>query len=63
MIKVAILTVSDSCSQGKSQDVSGPTIAEMLSKDEFVICQKKIVADDMDEIAGALTNFCDKRRR
>lgn len=60
MIRVAILTVSDSCSQGKSRDVSGPTIAEMLAGDEFVICEKKIVADDLDEIAGALTNFCDK---
>jgi molybdenum cofactor synthesis domain-containing protein len=60
MIRVAILTVSDSCSQGKKDDVSGPTIEEMLAGDEFVICEKRIVADDSGEVAGALTDFCDK---
>ena len=30
MIRVAVLTISDSCAQGKRQDVSGQTIKDML---------------------------------
>ena len=57
MIRTAILTVSDTCSQGNREDVSGRTIAEMLTKDKFEICEKKIVPDDLDAIADELRRF------
>ena len=60
MIKTAILTVSDTCSQGNRQDVSGRTIAEMLPKDKFEICEKKIVPDDLEAIADELRRFSDE---
>ena len=60
MIRVAILTVSDSCSQGKREDVSGQTIKDMLAEDKFEICEKKVVADDRESIAGELKCFSDK---
>ncbi|MFH1718917.1 MAG: MogA/MoaB family molybdenum cofactor biosynthesis protein [Planctomycetota bacterium] len=60
MIRVAILTVSDSCSQGKREDISGRTIAEMLAEDKFEICERRIVADNLDAIADALRHFSDK---
>ncbi len=60
MIRVAILTVSDSCSQGKREDVSGQTIKDMLVEDKFEICEKKIVADDLNTIANELKYFSDK---
>ena len=60
MIKTAILTVSDSCSQGNRQDVSGQTIAEILTKDKFEICEKKIVPDDLEAIADELRRFSDQ---
>jgi molybdenum cofactor synthesis domain-containing protein len=59
MIKVAILTVSDSCAQGKREDVSGQTIKDMLAEDKFEICEKKIVADDYETIADELKYFSD----
>lgn len=60
MIRAAILTVSDTCSQGGREDVSGRTIAEMLAGDTFEIAEKKIVADDLTTIAGELKRFSDE---
>jgi len=60
MIRVAILTVSDSCAQGKREDVSGQTIKDMLPEGGFEICRKKIVADDHEKIVNELKHFSDK---
>ena len=60
MIKTAILTISDTCSQGNREDVSGQTIAEMLTKDKFEICEKRIVPDDLEAIADELRRFSDE---
>jgi len=59
MIKVAILTVSDSCSKGQREDVSGQTIRNMLSADKFEICGYKVVADEQQSITKELVNFAD----
>ncbi len=59
MIKVAILTVSDSCSKGQREDVSGQTIRNMLSADKFEICRYKVVADEHQRITRELVNFAD----
>lgn len=60
MIKAAILTVSDSCSQQQREDVSGQTIKNALSEDKFEICEYKIVADEHRSIKEALTHFADE---
>ena len=60
MIRVAILTVSDSCSQGEREDISGQTIKDMLPEDRFEICRKKIVADEHEKIVNELKHFSDK---
>ncbi|MCX5638131.1 MAG: MogA/MoaB family molybdenum cofactor biosynthesis protein [Planctomycetota bacterium] len=60
MIRVAILTVSDSCALGKREDISGQAIEDMLSRDKFEICEKRIVPDDQDAIAGELMYFSDE---
>ncbi len=59
MIKVAILTVSDSCSKGQREDVSGQTIRNMFSADKFEICGYKVVADEHQSISEELVNFAD----
>ena len=59
-IKAAVLTISDSCTQGSREDVSGQTIIDMLSEETFEICEKKIVADDHEKIAIALKSFSDE---
>ena len=60
MIKVAILTVSDSCSQHKREDISGQTIKEVLPPDKFEICKYKITADEQEDIKKALIGFADE---
>lgn len=60
MIKVAILTISDSCAQKKRQDISGQTIKEILPCDKFEICEYKVVADEQKDIESELIHFADK---
>ena len=60
-IKVAILTVSDSCAEGNREDVSGQTIRDMLSDEKFEICETKITPDDYDTVAEVLKKFSDER--
>lgn len=60
MIKVAILTVSDSCSKGQREDGSGQTIRDMLSADKFEICEYKVIADEHQGITKELINFADE---
>ena len=58
-IKIAVLTISDSCTEGNREDVSGQTIIDMLPEKTFDVCEKKIVADDHEKIANVLKNFSD----
>ena len=61
-IKVAVLTISDACSEGKRDDVSGQVIEEMLPGDTFMVCTRTIVPDDFRMIAGALRDFSDQKK-
>ncbi len=60
MIKVAVLTVSDSCFQRKRQDESAPAISSTLPSDKFEVCDCKTVPDEHDEIARELIYFADE---
>lgn len=59
-IRAAILTVSDSCSRGEREDVSGRTIEEILTKNGFEVCRKKIIPDVKETIADELKHLCDR---
>lgn len=59
MIKVAILTVSDSCSRGQREDVSGQTICGMLPSGRYEICEHKVVPDEQESIKEQLIHFAD----
>ena len=60
-IKIAVLTISDSCTEGNREDVSGQTIVDMLPEDTFEVCEKKIVADDHEAIVNVLKSFSDEQ--
>jgi molybdenum cofactor synthesis domain-containing protein len=60
-IKIAVLTISDSCTEGNREDVSGQTIVDMLSEETFEVCEKKIVADDHEKIVNILKSFSDEQ--
>jgi len=59
MIRVAILTVSDSCAAQSRVDVSGQTIKGVLPAGKFEICDYRIVADEHKDIEEALIDFAD----
>ena len=59
MIRVAILTVSDSCAAGTREDISGPTIQEMLPRKLFEMSEKRILPDDREAVAADLRRLAD----
>jgi molybdopterin adenylyltransferase len=59
MIRVAIVTVSDSCAQGKREDISGPTIQKMLTRDLFEVREKRVLPDERDALATELRRLAD----
>lgn len=59
-IRVAILTISDSCAQGKRADESGPAIRDMLGEKNFEVCEKITLPDDYRAIAKALRHLSDE---
>lgn len=62
MIRTAILTVSDRCSQGQQEDRSGALLEEILSQKGFEIGPRDLVPDDQEAIAETLVRFCDEDR-
>jgi molybdopterin adenylyltransferase len=60
MIRVAVVTISDSCARGDRQDVSGRTIEEMLPTGVYEICHRKMLPDEQDMIALGLTLLADR---
>ena len=58
-IRVAILTISDSCARAKREDSSGQIIKDMLPEDKFEVCEKTIVPDDYETITKTLRRFSD----
>jgi molybdopterin adenylyltransferase len=59
MIRVAILTISDSCAQGMREDTSGPTIEKTLPGDLFEVREKRILPDDREAVAAELRRLAD----
>ncbi|HKS76719.1 MAG TPA: MogA/MoaB family molybdenum cofactor biosynthesis protein [Terriglobales bacterium] len=62
VLTAAVLTVSDSSFQGKRADLSGPAVAEALSRRKFQVTDQEIVPDEQEAIAEALTRLVAKAR-
>jgi molybdopterin adenylyltransferase len=59
-VKGAVLTVSDSCAQGRREDASGPAIREILLAAGYEIGEERLVPDDRDAIARELARLADE---
>ena len=59
-IRVGVLTVSDRCSRGEREDLSGPAVKAGLSDDQFVVALEAIVPDDKKTIADTLKRWADE---
>ena len=60
LIRVGILTISDRCSRGEREDLSGPAVKAALPEDMFVVALEAIVPDDKKTIAETLKRWCDE---
>jgi molybdenum cofactor synthesis domain-containing protein len=58
--KTGVLTISDKGSRGLRTDESGDIAARMLAEAGMDVCRRAIVPDDVDRIAGALTEWVDR---
>lgn len=59
MMKIIIITVSDSCSEGKREDTSGPLIRQMVESLGEVI-KYEIIPDEKDSISQAIKEAVDE---
>jgi molybdopterin adenylyltransferase len=59
-LTAAVLTVSDSCARGERNDLSGPAVAELLTKSSFSVVAKEIVPDHQPAIQNAIVRMCEK---
>jgi molybdopterin adenylyltransferase len=59
MIRVAIVTVSDSAVAGTRADRSGPALRERVQALGWTMCTQEIVPDERDQIAAALRRLGD----
>lgn len=63
-IRAAVLTVSDRCSRGETEDESGPAVAAMLlGRLGAEVVERACVPDEVDRIAAAFRAWADPRRR
>jgi molybdopterin adenylyltransferase len=53
-LTAAVITVSDSCSRGEREDLSGPAVARLLQKLNFSVVQREVVSDDSTKIRNLL---------
>jgi molybdenum cofactor synthesis domain-containing protein len=59
MIRVGIMTVSDRCSRGERDDISGPEIERHLPPDLYEVFLRVLVPDEEGEIAMQLAAMCE----
>lgn len=62
MISAVIVTVSDSCFEGRREDLSGPAVASALKAQGFEVEAPVIVSDDIEAIRDALRQAAERAR-
>ena len=58
-MRAAILTISDRGARGEREDLSGPALATWVMERGVQVAAATLVADEVDEIAGAICNWAD----
>jgi len=60
-MRVGILTISDRCSRGETQDASGPVLRQMVIEHlDAKVELEAVVPDERDQIAARLVSWCDE---
>ncbi len=58
----SVLTVSDSSSRGEREDLSGPAVAEVLSRKNFQVVARQTVPDERTAIAAVILKLAAQSR-
>ena len=58
-VRAVVLTISDSASRGEREDLSGPAVAESLSKIGAELVGSSVLPDEEAAIAQQLRNYAD----
>ncbi len=61
-IQAIVLTVSDSCSSGRREDVSGPAVARRLEAAGFSVAEIRILPDEQAQLSEALIRAAELSR-
>lgn len=59
VFRVAIITLSDLCYAGKSEDMSGPLIEEIVNKVGYRVVYSILLPNDKKALASELADLCD----
>ncbi|HUQ93175.1 MAG TPA: MogA/MoaB family molybdenum cofactor biosynthesis protein [Bryobacteraceae bacterium] len=62
MIRVAVLTISDSCYAGTREDQSGPAVRRRLEERGWQVEVMEVVPDDRERISSRLVELADLHR-
>jgi molybdopterin adenylyltransferase len=62
LLTAAVITVSDSCSQGERPDLSGPAVAAALKTRSFAIVAQEVVPDDQSAIQKSILRLGEAAR-
>ncbi len=62
MYKVAVLTISDKCSQGQREDKSGKIIQELVKNLPGEVVKYEIIPDEPQMIKARIIDYCDNLR-
>jgi molybdopterin adenylyltransferase len=58
----AVLTISDSSSQGRREDLSGPAVVHQLEAAGFQVVGTAIIPDELEQIGAQLIACCEQAR-
>lgn len=58
VLQAKVLTVSDGVIGGTREDVSGPALVDALEAEGFEVLDRRVVADGVESVAGALEELC-----
>lgn len=59
MIRVAVLTISDSCAAGVRDDASGPAVARVCESQGWAVVHREVLSDDRGRIQTRLRELAD----
>lgn len=62
VLTAAVLTVSDSSARGQRADLSGPAVAAALTRNNFQVVAREIVADEQPAIEAAILKLAGEAR-